>query len=177
MDEGQEFLKYYGLIKFAIKKYYPGLVADEDVFQEASIGFLNALRTYTEDHNTVFTTYAVACITSAIKTYLKSPRSRSTWLNAVSFDDVFIDSFSRDSRSISQSRIIDTHQTSTDKEWEADFSNFFKKLNSAQKTMVDMRLQGYTLEEIGRKFGISRQRMDEKIHAIRSKYYEYIKEV
>ena len=61
------------LIHSALKKFYKNdtkYLCYEDLFQEGSLGLLKAIRTYDENKNATFSSYATTCIRNEIRLYI-----------------------------------------------------------------------------------------------------------
>lgn len=61
----------YPLIKSVVKKYMGRGVEYDDLYQIGCVGFLKAIKNFSEDFNVKFTTYAVPMIAGEIKRFLR----------------------------------------------------------------------------------------------------------
>lgn len=76
-EEVAEFIERNSRLIHAILRPYRGLDDYDDLFQEASIGFLKAIRTYNPKTQNKITTYAFACGRNEVKMYLRKGRAKS----------------------------------------------------------------------------------------------------
>lgn len=70
----------------AVLRPYRGLDDYDDLFQEASLGFLKGIRTYNEKKGIKLTTYAFACAKNQVKMYLRRGRAKSRTGTVLSLD-------------------------------------------------------------------------------------------
>lgn len=75
--EIDDFLYRNRRLIHAILRPYRGLDDYDDLYQEASIGFLQGLRTYNPKRGIKITTYAFACGRNQVKMYLRRGRAKS----------------------------------------------------------------------------------------------------
>lgn len=76
-QEIEEFMQRNRRLIHAILRPYRGLDDYDDLYQEASIGFLQGLRTYNPKRGIKITTYAFACGRNQVKMYLRKGRAKS----------------------------------------------------------------------------------------------------
>ena len=175
-DENQVFIKFIPLIKYTINKYYPEYLFDDDVFQEASIALLRAIRAYDENRRVMFTTFAIACIRNGIKTYLRDKRVKER-----PDETVYLEDYLKYDSASGASLLIDTLSDvlGVDNMYDVicyiDFRDFYCGLNNEQKIIVRMLLNGNTTSEIGKVFGVSHQAISLRINTIRNLYRKFLK--
>ena len=64
------------LLLSQVRSFHADGVDEEDLFQEASLGLLSAVRTFRTDGGAAFTTYATACIRNRLTSALRGTVSR-----------------------------------------------------------------------------------------------------
>ena len=177
MDEDHVFRAFMPLISHTIRKYFPEYVYDDDVFQEASIGLLRAIRNYDESRKIMFSTFAVACIRNGIKTYLRDKRVKEHPGETVFIEDYLKPNHNRDGVSAAVDAFHDElgSDTTQDLICYIDFRDFYDTLDADQKIIVRMLIRGNTTQEISEVFGITRQAISLRVGTIRKLYRNFMK--
>lgn len=153
------------LAHWAIRKYYPMFICDEDIQQEALIGLWKACTTYNEEKS-VFSTYAVRCIYNAIAHLL---RKRSSWgrLKTVSLDECL-----SDNGELTLAGLV--YDPSGDIEDSGVFiEEFIRTLNEKDKAVVSCRLRGLKQIEAAREMGISQAHYSRLLKKVQTKYKSF----
>lgn len=176
MDEDHVFRAFMPLISHTIRKYFPEYVYDEDVFQEASLGLLRAIRNYDESRKIMFSTFAVTCIKNAIHVYLRDKRVKEKPGKTVFLEDFFHPN-NRDDVSANVDAFYEELgiDTMPDLICYIDFHDFYDTLDAEQKIIVRMLLRGNTTQEISEVFGITRQAISLRVRTIRKLYRNFMK--
>lgn len=140
----------------------------DDNYDLAAIGLCKAAQSYDPDHGVSFGTYAYKCMKREFQheheKVTTNKRKHETDLSLETLqrerDDSFLpENYQKDEIRKLQSQIFVQEFIASLKEQEAD--------------IVSMRLQGFTLKEIGEKYHISRQRIEQRVAQIRDKYTKF----
>ncbi len=146
----------------------------EDIYQVGMIGLWKAVKTFNESKGRKFSTYATRCIRNEIhneiiiKRYMNDTpmdldeHSRVKLTIAKDIDDVKVKKYERSTK------------FDSDVVHKLLFKKHINKLSDKELTIVDMKMKGYTQDEIAEKFGCSRQnigvmskKMKEKMYLLR----------
>lgn len=131
MDENAEVQLHQGLIYSIARRFKPSNATElEEYIQEGNVALLKALRKYNKDKGNQISTLAWIYVYRAINKYHKSRKKNRE-----------------------QQCHIPTciEPTKTDL-WEILPSNLSKR----ETIVIQMKWQGYTFEEIGKKFGLTK---------------------
>ncbi|TCL65875.1 RNA polymerase sigma factor (sigma-70 family) [Hydrogenispora ethanolica] len=140
------------LVWHVMHRYYPGLVSDEDAFQEGCIGLCNAAARFKLENGVAFSTFAVPCIRTRVSKYLKRKyRDQCESLDVESpADDSIADPVT----------FIEMLPSNTDIENQVLSGITIKagmaKLDKTQKKIMSCKLGGMKVPEICKKIGRSR---------------------
>lgn len=85
-DEINDFMWRNRKLIHAVLRPYRGLEDYDDLYQEASFGFLKGIRTYDPKKGIKLTTYAFACARNQVKMYLRRGMAKSRTGTVVSLD-------------------------------------------------------------------------------------------
>lgn len=135
-----------------------------DIMQEGYIGLEEAINNFDENDNTTFYTFAILCINRQIINYLrKCTRGKNRILNdAISIDDTveknFKDDFNVEMNFISKDIINDITDNLTDFEY----------------SVFQMRLDGYSYEEIAKRLNKNIKAIYNTFHRIKEKVKKII---
>lgn len=132
MDENELVQRHLGLVVTIAKKFRPtNDYEHSEYIQEGSIALLRAIRKFDPSRNVQLSTFAWKYIHKAILKYiLKQNKNKQV---AQLLTD-----------------LPNTHTVSTIQEI------LPKNLTEKERTIIEMRLEGYTFEEIGKKIGCTR---------------------
>lgn len=150
------------LAYWTVSRYYPSLLKDEDIEQEASIGLWKACLTYNEEKSQ-FSTYAVKCISSQI---LVALRTRRRWarLEAVSLDE----HLDEDGELTLAGMVSDpAGSVETSGVFVEDFIN---TLSERDKKVVHYKLQGMKQKEAAKEMGITQSYYSRLLSDIQKRY-------
>ena len=145
---------------------------EEDVSQEGMIGLLKAIREYDENRDAAFSTFAVLCIRSQIKTAIrKSKRQKNLPLNE------YISIYSDEDDDESRQREADTPDLSyepermiLEKEQLEGFNMRLKtELTPYEKKVLDLFLEGLPYQDIADRLGKDKKSIDNALKRIRNK--------
>ena len=149
------------LIYYTVKKYFPAATIDEDLLQEGRLGLWRACLAYDPESEGCFSSLAVACIRNAVSNYL---RHMSRFFRRDPSGLVHLD----DTPPGGKNDYYDLVQGAPDVDW-ADLDGIRKCLTERQWNYLSMLLQGYSLVEIGKHFGVTKQNVDNALKAVRKK--------
>lgn len=176
------FNKYMPLIRNISKRLYDedknsGLDFN-DLVQEGMIGFSKAISTYNEHKDTLFFTYAKACIEhSVITSMVNANRKKHSVLNnsisieATHKEDTFdsIERFVYDKSSDPETVLLDFENVNI------LVDNLKQEMTPFEEQVFDLRKSGFTYREIAEVLGVEDpKRVDNAIQRMKSKVKDYV---
>lgn len=153
------------LAYWAISRYYPALITDDDIKQEALIGLWKACNGYDESKS-AFATYAVKCIISQIAMALRK-RTRWAKLNTVSLEE----SLSGDGELTLEDLVPDPNGSIEDSG--IFFEEFIRTLNDRDRTALWHRMKGLKQKEAAREMGITQSYYSRIMQDVQAKYMSF----
>ena len=132
------------LVYFAISKYYPTYIHDEDIIQTGMVGLCQAAKRWEEGRGT-FSTFAVKCICNEINMEF---RQRNKHKGVLSLD------YEVESDDGDKVPMIDLIVGEEDIAY-IDLDSFSDQLSDSQKRIYALRRQGMSVSEISNTLGIS----------------------
>lgn len=152
------------LVYAILNKYYPTFAQDEDMQQEGMFGLWKACLTY-DPSGYRFSTYAGTCILNQIRMAMrqqaKQPSTISLNIPIVAGD-----------KSISElGDLIEEPVPSIDIGY-ISLKSYLSKLKPIEQQIVQLKLQGYTCDQIAKKLGMKRTTVSMKIYRVWVKYSE-----
>ena len=132
----------------------------DDYRQEAEIEFVRAINTFDPSRNIKFLTYALVMVRNRLITLNKKNYLEKSRLNCSSIDIPC------------GGEIIDKRKGTVQKNFDMDefLHRILKNLSKKEKEMLLMRAKRHTFSEIGKKFNITGQRVQQKIGEITKRY-------
>jgi len=131
------------LVYFTIHKFYPKMIADEDIVQCGMLGLCNAAQTWDETRSN-FTTFACRCIGYEINNELKRRKRHKNTLSLdypVNTPDGDVDSFGS---LIAGDKDVDLF----------DVQPFYDSLSAKDKEVFDVLRKGVTNRELAKELGV-----------------------
>ena len=171
--------KYKGLVKTKAKAYFMVGAEAEDVVQEGMIGLMKAIRSFDEDREASFKTYAGICVhNQIIKAITKAERDKNTPLNdAVSFSDRLgeNDEGLTIGDILKASLFDEPEEKVIYEESLARLGEISKKTFSPLESQVlRLKLRGKTYQEIAKELGKSPKTIDNATQRIRKKITDFL---
>ena len=166
--------KYKELVNMKVSKYYIVGAEKEDIFQEGMIGLYKAIKSYSEDKNTSFKSFANMCIERQLITAIKTsnrqkhmPLNSYLSLNTSAYDDEdnteLLDVFNNNS-------VEDPLDTITKKEYYKTVENVIdKSLSDFEKQVLARFMKGESYIDIANKLDAPVKSIDNAIQRIRKK--------
>ena len=166
--------KYKELVNMKVSKYYIVGAEKEDIFQEGMIGLYKAIKSYSEDKNTSFKSFANMCIERQLITAIKTsnrqkhmPLNSYLSLNTSAYDDEdnteLLDVFNNNS-------VEDPLDTITKKEYYKTVENVIdKSLSDFEKQVLARFMKGESYIDIANKLEAPVKSIDNAIQRIRKK--------
>ncbi len=158
--------RFSGTVSVLAKNYYSQSLTHEDWFQEGMTGFILAVRTFDENKEASFSTYASVCITNKL---------RSVWKKAKNSPDL----------SLSDSVILDDTQLPSEKSPEEDYiehesyrfltENFFSKLSETEKKVIICYLANFSYSETAEKLNMTEKSVDNALCRAKAKIKKAVK--
>lgn len=156
------FQENIGLVRFVLRRQFPSLSNDEDLFQEGCIGLWKACLSYDADRGFKCSTYAVPCIRNAI---LMELRRRRRIPVSVSLDAPL----GNDDDALCIGDVLEDPQASdfTDSIFADDIT---RRLSDRDRRIVDMMHAGMTQQEAGAVLGLSQVQISRRLGKIKVLY-------
>ena len=169
--------KYKELVNMKVSKYYIIGAEKEDIVQEGMIGLYKAIKSYSEDKNTSFKSFANMCIERQLITAIKTSNRQkhmplnsylSLNMNAYDSDDeenntTVMEIFNNDT-------IEDPLDTLTKKEYYKSVELAIdKSLSKFEKKVLNRYVQGESYVQIAEKLDAPVKSVDNAIQRIRKK--------
>ena len=173
--------KYKELVNMKVSKYYIVGAEKEDIFQEGMIGLYKAIKSYSEDKNTSFKSFANMCIERQLITAIKTsnrqkhmPLNSYLSLNTSAYDDEdnteLLDVFNNNA-------VEDPLDTITKKEYYKTVENVIdKSLSNFEKQVLARFMKGESYIDIANKLDAPVKSIDNAIQRIRKKAIKGLKQ-
>lgn len=136
-------------VGFFISKYFPQLIGDEGIYQEALVGLWKACQAYDENKSKLLS-FASTCIRNEILKELRR-RAKTMQLEALHLEDLI----STEEEELQLSEILPDPTSQVEKS-EVFVKDFFNQLAARDKQIVSLLIQGANRTEIAKLLGISR---------------------
>lgn len=131
------------LVYFTIHKFYPNMIADEDIVQCGMVGLCNAAQTWDESRSN-FTTFACRCIGYEINNELKRRKRHNNTLSL----DYYIGNSESEVHTFGEVVAGDN-----DVDY-FDVRPFYDSLSSKDKEIFSVLQKGVTNKELAETFGV-----------------------
>jgi len=142
-----------------------------DLYQEALLGFNEAIYRYDQDNNATFYTFASVCIDNKLMTFLtKNNTGKVTFYNdAVNYDDV------KDNLVGNDYSYSDPLDMALDKERYEEILDKIKGiLTDKELSVFELKIQGLSIDEIVKKLNINHKSVYNTLVRIKNKIKEMI---
>lgn len=166
------------ILKEYLKEYDIRGMEIADLYQEGLIGLIHAIKTFNQNKDTTFYTYANACIKNSIVSAMRQTfRKKNNILNnSYSLDNLIEDS----NYSFYEIFKDDNSDPSTlllDKESSDELINKIRaKLSESENEIFELRLKGLSNLEISELLDKDKKIIENTMYRINKKYKELIKE-
>ena len=162
------------IIQAKVSKYYVKGMEKEDLEQEASIAFLDCIKTYNPEENDNFQAFASLCIERRLITLLSSSqRQKNIVLNtSLSLNDVIsnTDEYNMFFLDVLESDEDTTEEKLIKHERIRDLKEKTKLVLSIfEQDVLEEHLKGYSYNEIAVKFDTNEKAIDNAMQRIRNK--------
>lgn len=159
--------RYMPLVKRSIRFYFLADGEEDDLLQEAYIGFIKAMDTYNEEKNDAFFPFAKLCVQNQIKTAVTaSNRKKHLPLNT----SVPIETADKQEM---HSLDGNPEDIVLEKEKNEDRSQkIYEKLTKLEQNVLVLYLDGFSYEQIASKIGKNKKSIDNAIQRIKKKLVE-----
>lgn len=175
------FMKYKYIIDIVIKKYaYSAMKYGfeyKDLYQEALVGFSDALKSYQEDKNSSMATFITLCVDRRLQNAIrKAGRIKNkVLLESLSLDHVY------EEYNIPLKEIISDHNEhdpltniTKDEEFDELLSIIEKSLSSTEYEVYKLLISGLSYNEIAKILGKSPKQIDNAIQRLKNKIREIL---
>ena len=157
----------------ALWKYFPKLAGDEDFQQLARIGLWNACLRFDPERG-AFLTIAYRAIWSEIQHHFRIQGAKSRVPKEVLVElDAPMGHRSQTRHENDYCTLHDVLPDRKNGQW-VDFEGFWNQLNDVQRQIVGMRMEGYTMNEIGLVLGVTLQRVQQRLTEARRVFERYV---
>jgi RNA polymerase sporulation-specific sigma factor len=167
--------KYKEKVSIKVKKYisYAKKMGLEynDLFQEGMVGLSKAIKSYSEQKDTIFSTFANLCIDRQIFSALaKARRKKHEFLNeSLSLDFVIDDDGKTLLDCLFDSGSDPSLKLENDEKRKALYENLDNELTSLEKSVFDLKVAGFEYKEISKILNKSYKSIDSTLQRIRIK--------
>ncbi len=165
------------ILKEYLKEYEIRGMEVADLYQEGLIGLIHAIKTFKEEKDVTFYTYANTCIkNSIISSMRQSFRKKNNILNnSYSLDNLIEDS-NYNFYDIFKDENSDPSELVLDKEETNDIINKIKsKLSESENEIFELRLKGLSNMEISSLLDKDKKIIENTMYRINKKYKELLK--
>ncbi|OLR58749.1 RNA polymerase subunit sigma-70 [Anaerostipes sp. 494a] len=172
-DEAMEYLmeKYRGLVRTEARKFFLTGGDEEDLIQEGMIGLFKAVRSYQEERDAAFSTFATICVRRQIySTVTASNRKKHGPLN--NYISIF-GSFTEENGKLNEvleDSLENPEELLLRKEKIRNYYDIInEKLSDYEKQVMEHYLNGDDYTQIAKKLGRTDKSIDNAIQRIRRK--------
>lgn len=167
-------LAYTGAIRHIARSMDFSSVEYEDIVQEGTIGLMNAVRTFKEDKQNSFYTYATTCIKNNILNALKKSSTQKNASNkfSVSFDE---ESFEQEQQQFLNSSLDPEQQLIVRENIDAIHSKIQQDLSDLEKEVLFLYLGGFSYSEIANSTQTTEKSVDNALQRVRKKLVHFQK--
>lgn len=169
--------KYKELVNMKVSKYYIIGAEKEDIVQEGMIGLYKAIKSYSDDKNTSFKSFANMCIERQLITAIKSsnrqkhmPLNSYLSLNMTAFENEDGNNDTQIVDVLENTVIEDPLDTITKKEYFSSVENVIdSSLSDFEKKVLNRYVQGESYVKIAERLDAPVKSVDNAIQRIRKK--------
>ena len=155
--------KYKELVNMKVSKYYIIGAEKEDIVQEGMIGLYKAIKSYSEDKNTSFKSFANMCIERQLITAIKTSNRQKHMPYDDEDNTELMDIFNNNT-------VEDPLETITKKEYYKTVENVIdKSLSDFEKQVLARFMKGESYVDIANKLDAPVKSIDNAIQRIRKK--------
>lgn len=177
------FMKYKYIIDIEIKKYAFSAMKHgfeyKDLYQEALVGFSDALQSYQEDKNSSMATFITLCVDRRLQNTIKKARriKNKVLLDSLSLDHVYEEYNLPLKDAISDNNKNDPLTNITkDEEFDELLEFIEKSLSSSEYEVYKLLISGMDYHDIAKTLGKSSKQVDNTIQRLKSKIKIILKE-
>lgn len=157
------FHKNIPFVRYILKMHFPDIASDEDAFQEGLIGLWKACLKFDAD-KAQLTTYAARCISNEVRYML---RRRAKEKATISLDTPIADT----DESLTLSDMLEDPNATIDP-GVFYLQEFIQNLDERDTKVIQLRLQGLTMDQAGEQMGISQSYYSRLLKGIKTRYEE-----
>ena len=164
------------ILKEYLKEYDVRGMEIADLYQEGLIGLIHAIKTYNENKDTLFYTYANACIKNSIISAMRqSFRKKNIILNNSYSLDNLIEDTNSCFYEIFKDEASDPSELLLNKEETNDLIDKIKiKLSESENEIFELRLKGLSNSEIANLLDKDKKYIENTMYRINKKYKELL---
>ena len=173
------YKKYKPLLEKKAREYYTASKNKggeyNDFYQEAMLGFEDAISYYNQDSNALFYTFVNICVDRQLKSMLiRLNREKHKLLNeSVSLDYLYEDNspminFIKEDKNNPEDLLINVDNESK------LYKKIVAKLSKYEKEIIDLKIKGYGINEIAKKLNKEPSKISCALYRIRTKIKDII---
>lgn len=147
-----------GLVYYIVRKYYPTFINDEDIIQCGMVGLCQAAEYYDEKQGK-FSTLASKCILNCVSNEF---RSRMKHVDVRSLDYKI-------RTEDGKCTVADTIAGEEDVDY-FDLGSFYDTLTDREKRIIDLRIEGYPQQEIGKTIHTSQETVSQTLKKLKRRW-------
>lgn len=176
-DAEKILFEKYSYVAGAVAKQFVSIAKNygldyNDLYQEGLVGLMNAIKTYKNEKNVTFYTYACKCIEYKIKdTIRKSNRKKHSTLNSA----LSLDAYNDEEETALYNLISSDDEDPSVKligleEEKIIVDNLKEVLSSTEKSILNLKINGYTNSEIETILKKDKKYIENALTRIKQKY-------
>lgn len=169
-DEQRKLVEQnHNLIYSAMRKFGVRNEKFDDYYDVAAIGLCKAAIYYDESKNTTLSTLVYSCVQNELYKQFRSEKSASNQFNKHVLSYNILCNTDTNFKSTMEDVLL------VDKNFEKNlitmllFKDRMDTLKNKDKQMIDLRMSGYTYDEIAKRFGVTRQAVQQKMNRLKAK--------
>ncbi len=173
--------KYTPIINIIVHKYISYAFScgldEKDLFQEGVIGLIHAIETYQENKNVLFYTYACVCVSSNIKSALRTASRKKNIVlnNSVSLDKVINEEDEINLYDILEDLNSDPMEKIIIKEKSNEIKKYLEnELTEFERKVFELKLRNFSNKEISEILNKDKKSIENTFQRIKLKYKNYI---
>lgn len=145
----------------------------DDAMQEGRVGFLNAIKNFNENLRISFTTFAKRVVENAILSYIRNITSKTNSLNL--FGVPLNNQGEIDELGDEKILPIPSPERSPEDEFisseniQKQLLEFKKSLSDFEKSILDLKIEGYSYDEIAKELSKTKKSIDNAMNRIKTK--------
>lgn len=173
--------KYHYIIDIIFKKYYKRALSlsiePSDLFQDALLGFTDAINRFKEDDTASFATFATMCVDRRIKTSLRNAQTiKNKMINDTVSLEYEYDDYLTLKDLIKDDHIKDPLDEISEEEYYQELNNkIYDMLSDNERQVYQLMIESYTYQEIAKILNKEPKQIDNTMQRIKNKLKTLLK--